>query len=145
MAHRWKPERCWITLHPHHLYPSSWSKVFLYLVSINTYEYLALVACHKGPLSSQFPTSKFHPLDPIGVTAVVVPRVTCGLPLTPVPFQLNWKHLADLPLADPGFGQPSRIDMLLGVDVFVDVLCHGRRSGPPDSPTALETEFGAMR
>ena len=29
----------------------------------------------------------------IGVTAVVVPRVTCDLPLTPVPFQMNWKHL----------------------------------------------------
>jgi hypothetical protein len=78
----------------------------------------------------------------IGIAAVVVPKVTCDLPLAPVPFQLNWKHLADLPLADPGFGQPGRIDMLLGVDVFVDVLRHGRRSGPPDSPTALETEFG---
>ena len=32
--------------------------------------------------------------------------------------------------------------MLLGVDVFIDVLCHGRRSGPLESPTALETEFG---
>jgi hypothetical protein len=32
--------------------------------------------------------------------------------------------------------------MLLGVDVFLNVLRHGRRSGPPESPTALETEFG---
>ena len=75
----------------------------------------------------------------IGITAVVVPKVTCDLPLAPVPFQLNWKHLADL---DPGFGQPGRIDMLLGVNLFLDVLCHGRRSGPLESPTALETEFG---
>ena len=78
----------------------------------------------------------------IGVTAVVVPKVTCDLPLAPVPYQLNWKHISDLPLADPGFGQPGRIDILLGVDVFIDVLHHGRRSGPPESPTALETEFG---
>ena len=78
----------------------------------------------------------------LGITAVVVPKVTCDLPLAPVPFQLNWKHLTDLILADPGFGQPGRIDMLLGVDVFLDVLRHGRRSGPPESPTALETEFG---
>ena len=47
-----------------------------------------------------------------------------------------------LPLADPGFGQPGRIDMLLGVDVFVEILRHGRRTGPPGSPTAFETEFG---
>ena len=78
----------------------------------------------------------------IEVTAVVVPKVTCNLPLAPVPFQLSWKHISDLPLADPDFGRPSRVDMLLGVDVFIDVLRHGWRSGPPNSPTALETEFG---
>ena len=50
----------------------------------------------------------------IGSAAVVIPKVTCDLPLAPVPFQLNWKHLADLPLADPGFGQSGRIDMLEG-------------------------------
>ena len=37
---------------------------------------------------------------------------------------------------------PSRIDVLLGVDVFVEALRHGRRKGPPGSPTALETMFG---
>ena len=26
--------------------------------------------------------------------------------------------------------------------MFVDVLRHGRRSGPPGSPAALETDFG---
>ena len=78
----------------------------------------------------------------IGISAVIVPKVTCDLPLTPVPFDLSWKHISDLPLADPGFGQPGRIDILLGVDVFVDVLRHGRRSSPPGSPAALETDFG---
>ena len=78
----------------------------------------------------------------MGVTAVIVPRVTCDLPLTHVPFQLDWSHITDLPLADPAFGQPSRIDILLGVDIFLDVLRQGRRSGPSGSPTALETEFG---
>ena len=45
-------------------------------------------------------------------------------------------------LADPGFGQPGRIDILLGIDTYVDVLLHGRRIGPPGTPTAFETEFG---
>ena len=48
----------------------------------------------------------------------------------------------NLPLADPGFGRPGKIDLLLGVDIFVDVLCHGRRFGPPGSPVAFETHFG---
>ena len=39
----------------------------------------------------------------------------------PVPLGLDWKHVTDLPLADPQFGQPGRIDILLEVDVFTDV------------------------
>ena len=32
--------------------------------------------------------------------------------------------------------------MLLGVNVYVDSLLHGRWCGPPDSPVAFETVFG---
>ena len=78
----------------------------------------------------------------IDLTAVVLPKVTCDLPVVPVPFDLSWSHLSGLPLADPTFGEPRRVDILLGVDVFVDILRHGRRTGPPGSPVALETEFG---
>ena len=40
------------------------------------------------------------------MSAVIVPRVTCDLPLHPVPLNLAWDHLAHLQLADPGFGVP---------------------------------------
>ena len=40
-------------------------------------------------------------------------------------------HLDGLPLADPDFGLPGRIDALLNVDVFIDTLLSGRCSGPP--------------
>ena len=49
------------------------------------------------------------------------------------PFQLT--------AADPDFGRPGKIDVLLGVDVYAETL-HGRRSGPSGSPTAFETIFG---
>ena len=78
----------------------------------------------------------------INLTAIVIPKVTCDLPVNPVPFELTWKHLSNIPLDDPAFGQPGRIDLLLGADVFVDVLLHGRRTGPPGSPVALRTKFG---
>ena len=78
----------------------------------------------------------------LSFTAVVVPRVTCDLPLNPVSFKSGWTHLTDLMLADPDFGRPGRIDLLLGVDIYTDALLHGRRSGPPGSPVAFETIFG---
>jgi hypothetical protein len=34
------------------------------------------------------------------------------------------------------------VDALLGIDVFVEVLLDGRRTGPPGSPVAFNTEFG---
>ena len=86
--------------------------------------------------------STYSPSRKIDVIAVVVPRVTCDLPLHPVPFSSKWNHLTDICLADTGFGHPGRIDLLLGVEVFIDVLRQGRLTGPPGSPAAFETEFG---
>ena len=64
-----------------------------------------------------------------------MPRVTCDLPL-------QWTRLSDLTLANPDFGQPDRIDVLLGIDIFVDVMCQGRQMGTSGSPSAFETNFG---
>ncbi len=64
------------------------------------------------------------------MVAIVSPMVTCDLPISPVSFDLSWKHLSDIPLADPDFASPGRIDILLGVEV---VLLDGRRRGPPGS------------
>ena len=73
---------------------------------------------------------------------MVAPKVTCDLPFSPIPFKAEWDHLSDLELADPGFGQPGRIDLPLGIDMFVAVLLHGRWSGPPRTPVAFETCLG---
>lgn len=98
---------------------------------------------HKPPLQSvtTFEIQSSHGRK-IEVTAVIVPKVTCDLPTAPVAFDLSWSHLTDVTLADPGFGQPGRIDILLGADVFVDVLRDGRRRGPANAPTAFETDLG---
>ena len=34
------------------------------------------------------------------------------------------------------------MDILLGVDIYIEALLHGRRAGPPNSPVAFETIFG---
>ena len=50
--------------------------------------------------------------------------------------------MADLTLADPDFGQLGRIDLLLGVEVFSEVVRQGRQNGAPGSPSTFETDFG---
>ena len=49
--------------------------------------------------------------------------------------------LTDVQLADPGFRILDKID-LLGVEVFVEVTCHGQQLGVPGSPEAFKTENG---
>ena len=76
------------------------------------------------------------------VEAVVLPKVATRLPVMPVPFDRDWKHLSGLRLADPEFGTPGHVDILLGVEVFNRVVRQGRRQGPPGSPMAMNTKFG---
>ena len=45
-------------------------------------------------------------------------------------------------LPDPEFRVPRFIDVLLGVDVFNQVVHQGRRMGPPTSPLALDSSLG---
>ena len=46
------------------------------------------------------------------------------------------------PLSRPRLGLPGRIDILLGVDIFVEVLRQGRQTGSPGSLSTFKTEFG---
>ena len=59
---------------------------------------------HKSPLSSvsTFEVSSLYPSNvKYTITAIVVPRVTCDLPLQPVIGGSKWDHLSSIALADP--------------------------------------------
>ncbi len=73
---------------------------------------------------------------------MVLPKITCDLPLRPLSLDSNWHHLSGIKLADPDFGTPGSIDLLLGADLFDSIVLHGRRQGPQGSPSAFETAFG---
>ena len=45
-------------------------------------------------------------------------------------------------MADPDYGTPKAVDLLLGADIFSRVVLHGRRFGPSGSPSAFKTQFG---
>ena len=54
----------------------------------------------------------------IKVEASVLPKVTVDLPTIPVSPVTKWKHLSGLELADPNYGIPAQVDILLGGKVF---------------------------
>ena len=87
-------------------------------------------------------SSLYSPRARHTITSIVVPRVTCDLPLQPVRDASKWDDLSNLHLADPNFAIPGKIYLLLGADIYTDVLLHGRWCGPPGTPTAFETQFG---
>ena len=78
----------------------------------------------------------------LDVEALVLPKITSVLPSHPIPYSRKWKHLTNISLADPDFGTPGSVDLLLGADVFGRAVLHGRRFGPSGTPSAFKTCFG---
>lgn len=79
------------------------------------------------------PSKKFN------INAIIVPQVTWPAS-TPDHSQVRLE--AYIQLTDPDYDKPGWVDILLGVETFVEVICHGWRLGSRSSPTALETELG---
>ena len=76
----------------------------------------------KSPITSisTFEISSLYlPSSKYSITAVVVPRVTCNLPLQPVYGTSKWTHISDLNLADPDFATPGKIELLLSADSYI--------------------------
>ena len=105
------------------------------------------VACISSNSSTHSTTnfrvcSSHKPSREFDVTAIIVPRVTCNLPLRSICSTVDWNHLTGIRLADPNFATSGRIDLLLGVEIFTQVMRNGRRVGSPGIPDAFETHFG---
>lgn len=65
----------------------------------------------------------------INVEALVMGKITNLLPSSSIKSH-RWSHLIDLMLADPSYNQTGRIDLVLGSDVFAQILMEGVRIGP---------------
>lgn len=74
------------------------------------------------------------------VPAFIVKKLTNSMPSEIVHCH-NWPHIKDIVLADPLFATPSKIDLVLGADVYSDILCDGLRK-QQGLPTAQNTELG---
>ncbi|XP_018399383.1 PREDICTED: uncharacterized protein LOC108777081 [Cyphomyrmex costatus] len=75
------------------------------------------------------------------VPAHVLPRLTTSLPSASSK-QESLLHLKDLMVADPEWFQSRQIDLLLGAEVYCQILQEGIIKGPIGSPKAQLTELG---
>lgn len=53
-----------------------------------------------------------------------------------------WPHLQNLKLADPEYNVSGPIDLLLGADVYSEILMEGVLKGDYHSPIAQQTQLG---
>ncbi|CAB0029775.1 unnamed protein product [Trichogramma brassicae] len=77
----------------------------------------------------------------IHVSALVLSEISDKLPGRRAPSS-EYPHLAGLTLADPRYGRPRKIDLLLGADKFSEIIRPGLRLGPCGTPTAQQSIFG---
>ncbi|KAJ8914346.1 hypothetical protein NQ315_011334 [Exocentrus adspersus] len=56
----------------------------------------------------------------------------------------SWSHIVNINLADPQFYHPGAIDIILGADVFPNILLQGRIAGKAGEPTTINTVFGRI-
>ncbi|XP_069361070.1 uncharacterized protein [Maniola hyperantus] len=75
------------------------------------------------------------------VKAHVLSKLTSFLPFKKATVQLC-PDLIGLKLADPKFDTPNKIDLLLGADVYSQILIDGLIKGPPGFPLAQNTQLG---
>ncbi|GFY01957.1 integrase catalytic domain-containing protein [Trichonephila clavipes] len=78
--------------------------------------------------------------DIFAVNALVVKELTCNLPNFIVS-KFDWPHINGLQLADPSFYISRPVDMILGADVFFDLILYGKISGTKNQPSALNSKL----
>ena len=78
------------------------------------------------------------------VEAAVLPKNTTKLPTIPVSFDMNWKYLSGVHLANPEFGIPEYNDIVLhvGIDMLSQLVRQRWHQNPPGSTMATNTCFG---
>lgn len=86
-------------------------------------------------------SSRIKPEKTLKITTYLIKKVTSIMPSEKLHIE-NWSHLRDLQLADPTYYKPGHIDILLGVDVYNEMILTGLRKGNPGSPIALQTHLG---
>ena len=78
----------------------------------------------------------------IPVRAVVVDVISGDLPASSLSSVKQDPCLLNLPLADPHFDRPGKIDLLLGVDILPRIMMEGRRTSLDYTLSASKSVYG---
>nr|XP_034830105.1 uncharacterized protein LOC117987255 [Maniola hyperantus] len=81
------------------------------------------------------------PTFTIQIKAHILKTITSLLPSEKISSK-KWIEIKDVFLADPEFHTPNKIDVLLGAEVYAQVIREGLIRGPPGAPIAQNTAFG---
>ncbi|KAJ8882482.1 hypothetical protein PR048_014293 [Dryococelus australis] len=88
------------------------------------------------------PSRRKKPRLPI--EALVLPQITSRVPSTFLKPDA-WEHIIQLQLADPTFATPGEIVILLGAEIFLQLLTGKNVTAPlnpPGTPTTIDTLLG---
>lgn len=77
----------------------------------------------------------------LDVIASVVNSVTENLPTKTISYH-DWSHLRDIELADPEYYRSTPIDLLIGSDLYDEIILQGLRKGQSGEPIAQQTTLG---
>mgnify|MGYP003623263326 CR=1 FL=1 len=75
------------------------------------------------------------------LNCLVLPKISSDLPDITIDSE-HWGLPEGLPLADPAFNQPGKIDMLIGAEVFFHLLRQERMTKPGNYPVLQNTQLG---
>ncbi|XP_050685659.1 uncharacterized protein LOC126980084 [Leptidea sinapis] len=85
--------------------------------------------------------SRHNPEFYIQVNAYVLGSLTSMLPCEKLDSP-DWLEIEDLELADPNYATPGKIDILLGAEVYANILLEGMIKHPKGNLIAQNTAFG---
>ncbi|XP_025269128.1 uncharacterized protein LOC112639446 [Camponotus floridanus] len=106
------------------------------LVELEDTRLVKPVASHSFKIAAIYENS-----ETLEVSAHILPKLTNSIPSVSIDMH-QWQHLIGLTLADPHFLQPLAVDMIIGADVYHQIIREGLKKGPIDSPIAQLTAFG---
>lgn len=77
----------------------------------------------------------------LNVDFVIIPQICSNMPQATIP-RSKFEKFSNLTLADPDFNKSAPVDLLLGADIFAQVLRGTSIRSSADEPVALDTVFG---
>ncbi len=102
-------------------------------ISQSTSDTCGLTSCTIKPIGKT---------DPVfSLEALVLSKLCSDMPSVKINTQ-SWGHISNLTLGDEHFSIPAPVDMLLGADIYSQILKSGRIPGSQGQASAFETCFG---